>query len=33
LTLIHNNIPKGQSDYEQGWINHYFEPMKTYFKK
>jgi activator of HSP90 ATPase len=33
LTLIHNYIPEGQSDYEQGWINHYFEPMKTYFKK
>lgn len=33
LTLIHNNIPQGQSDYEQGWINHYFEPMKNYFSK
>jgi activator of HSP90 ATPase len=33
LTLIHNNIPEGQSDYEKGWINHYFEPMKAYFEK
>jgi activator of HSP90 ATPase len=33
ITLIHNNIPDGQSDYEQGWIKHYFEPMKAFFKK
>ncbi|MFT6842767.1 MAG: activator of HSP90 ATPase [Psychroserpens sp.] len=33
ITLIHNNIPEGQSDYEQGWIKHYFEPMKAFFKK
>lgn len=33
LLLTHNNIPEGQSDYEQGWIKHYFEPMKAYFKK
>lgn len=32
LTLIHNNIPEGQSDYEKGWIEHYFEPMKHYFQ-
>lgn len=31
LTLIHENIPEGQTQYEQGWINHYFEPMQTYF--
>ncbi len=32
LTLLHSNIPAGQSDYEQGWIAHYFEPMKLYFQ-
>lgn len=31
LTLIHTNIPEGQSDYENGWIEHYFSPMKKYF--
>ncbi len=31
LTLIHTNIPDGQPNYEQGWIEHYFEPMKKYF--
>jgi activator of HSP90 ATPase len=32
LTLTHSNIPEGQSNYEQGWIDHYFIPMKEYFK-
>ena len=31
LTLIHKNIPEGQTQYQQGWINHYFTPMKSYF--
>lgn len=31
LTLTHSDIPSGQSNYEQGWIDHYFIPMKTYF--
>lgn len=31
LTLIHTNIPEGQTQYEQGWIDHYFIPMKEYF--
>jgi activator of HSP90 ATPase len=31
LTLIHNNIPPGQPDYKQGWIDNYFTPMKKYF--
>ena len=31
LTLIHENIPEGQSNYEKGWIDHYFGPMKEYF--
>lgn len=33
LTLHHDNLPIGESDYEQGWIEHYFEPMKHYFEK
>ncbi|GAB5409367.1 MAG: hypothetical protein BalsKO_17320 [Balneolaceae bacterium] len=32
LTLIHSNIPEGQSDYKKGWIEYYFNPMKEYFK-
>ena len=32
LTLIHKNIPEGESDYEKGWEEHYFEPMIAYFK-
>lgn len=31
VTLIHTNIPEGQTQYEQGWVDHYFEPMKEYF--
>lgn len=31
LTLHHENIPEGQPDYEQGWVDHYFLPMKEYF--
>ncbi len=33
LTLAHSNIPDGQPDYQQGWLEHYFEPMKEYFSK
>lgn len=31
LTLIHANIPDGQPDYEKGWEEHYFAPMRRYF--
>lgn len=31
LSLTHTNIPKGQTQYEQGWIDHYFSPMKEFF--
>ena len=31
LFLIHKNIPEGQPDYKQGWIDHYFNPMRIYF--
>ncbi|HTX80508.1 MAG TPA: SRPBCC domain-containing protein [Longilinea sp.] len=34
LTLVHTQIPDGQSkEYEQGWQDYYFEPMKAYFEK
>jgi len=32
LTLIHSNIPTGQTQYKLGWQDHYFTPMKTYFE-
>jgi len=32
LTLVHSNVPDGQTSYERGgWQTHYFEPMKAYF--
>jgi uncharacterized protein YndB with AHSA1/START domain len=32
LTLVHSNVPDGQTSYELGgWEDHYFEPMKGYF--
>jgi uncharacterized protein YndB with AHSA1/START domain len=32
LTLIHSNVPDGQTSYEQGgWQRSYFEPMTAYF--
>jgi activator of HSP90 ATPase len=32
LTLMHSNIPEGQADdYQQGWDESYFQPMKAYF--
>lgn len=33
LTLIHTNIPRGQTQYKKGWVDHYFEPMKEYFNR
>ncbi len=32
LVLRHSNIPDGQPDYQQGWIDNYFEPMHDFFK-
>ncbi len=32
LSLKHTNIPAGQTQYEQGWIESYFNPMKDYFQ-
>ena len=32
LTLHHEGVPNGQTDYEKsGWQSHYFEPMAAYF--
>jgi uncharacterized protein YndB with AHSA1/START domain len=32
VTILHSDIPEGQgSQYEQGWQDHYFNPMKRYF--
>lgn len=32
LILTHTEIPEGQgADYAQGWVDHYFEPMKRHF--
>lgn len=31
LIIFHSNIPEGQTQYEQGWREHYFEPMQAYF--
>ena len=33
MLLHHSKIPEGQPDYEQGWENHYFAPMRAYFSK
>ena len=33
LVLEHSNIPMGQSQYKQGWVDHYFTPMKSYFEQ
>jgi activator of HSP90 ATPase len=33
LTLIQTDIPSGQAkEYEEGWYDYYFEPMKHYFE-
>jgi uncharacterized protein YndB with AHSA1/START domain len=34
LTIRHTEIPEGKSaSLEQGWIDHYFRPMKEYFAR
>jgi activator of HSP90 ATPase len=33
LTLIHTNIPEGQTQYKEGWEQHYFAPMLEWFGK
>lgn len=31
--IEHSNIPEGQTQYKQGWKDHYFTPMKSYFER
>jgi activator of HSP90 ATPase len=31
ISLRHSSIPDGQSGYEQGWRDNYFDPMRLYF--
>jgi len=31
ITLTHTNIPEGQTQYETGWVDNYFEPMQDFF--
>lgn len=31
VVITHSEIPEGQPDYHQGWIDHYFDPMQEYF--
>ncbi len=31
LHLSHTNIPAGQTQYENGWVDNYIEPMMDYF--
>jgi activator of HSP90 ATPase len=34
LTMIHSKVPAEQAaDYDQGWKDYYWEPMKKYFEK
>lgn len=32
VTIHHSNLPAHGSQYRQGWIDFYFQPMKEYFK-
>ena len=32
VTLRHSNLPPHGMQYQQGWMDHYFSPMKEYFK-
>ncbi len=33
VTLNHRHVPAGQSGYEQGWRDNYFDPMREYFSR
>ena len=33
ITLVHSDLPEGSGgEYEQGWSDHYIEPMRAYFR-
>ena len=32
VTMVHSNVPASQVEsYRQGWIDHYWQPLKKYF--
>ena len=34
LTMVHSNVPAEQAEeYAQGWKDHYWNPLKEYFRK
>ena len=34
IKMVHSNVPEEQAEeYKQGWIDNYWEPLKTYFTK
>lgn len=33
ITLHHTNLSEDGAHYKEGWLNHYFIPMKAYFNK
>lgn len=34
LTMVHSKVPAQQAEsYRQGWIDHYWKPLKAYFEK
>lgn len=32
ITILHSNLPANGMQYQQGWIDAYFIPMKAYFE-
>lgn len=32
VTIRHTNLPPHGTQYEQGWVDSYFQPMKDYFE-
>ena len=33
MTIRHSNLPPHGTQYEQGWVDNYFEPMRRYFEE
>lgn len=31
VTIRHTGVPDGQPSYEQGWVDHYLDPMKKHY--
>ena len=32
ITILHSNLPEHGMQYQQGWVDAYFTPMKAYFE-